>query len=92
MAEPRWIRFEVMPLTANRKTRTWKVLAKQDGSLVGLVSWHAPWRRYCFIVQAYMPSASVFDDQCLRDIAAFVESRTRQHRRQRDTGPAAQPA
>jgi hypothetical protein len=77
MSEPRWIKFLPMPrLTAN--TDRWEVVSKDGGEGLGTVEWYCPWRKYIFA-----PNADynlVFEETCLRDIAAFVEARTREHR------------
>lgn len=85
MSEGRWIRFEeVEPIPGSfgvgralqRKTRVWLVYAKQGGALLGTVFWFGPWRKYVFEAEP----RCVFEQDCLRDIAAAVESRTAEHR------------
>lgn len=73
----RWIRFEEGPRSPSGKTRSWSVVAKHGGVELGAVYWYAPWRKYAF---APSPYETVFEQDCLRDIATFIESRTREHR------------
>lgn len=76
MPEPKWIRFRLTPRRAGRKTDRWLVCAKDDDTLLGLVMWFARWRKYAFFPE----EGRVFEATCLRDIAAFCEERTREHR------------
>lgn len=76
----RWIRFSLVSEEglpgSRRKTRTWHVVAKESGFVVGRIAWYTPWRKY-----AFEPIRSaVFEQDCLRDIADFIEQRTREHR------------
>lgn len=63
---------------AGRKSKTliWNVLAKSSGANLGYVAWFARWRNYCFFPNENL----VLDKTCLRDIAAFVEYQSQQHR------------
>lgn len=73
MGEPRWIKFE---LAANLpKTQVFNVLTKEGGYL-GQVKWFGQWRRYCF----YPDVGSIYEQDCLRDIANFVQQQTAQHK------------
>lgn len=77
MSEPRWIRFEECPITTQRRTQVWNVAAKDDGMILGSVFWYSPWRRYVFGPTA--DCDTVYEQRCLRDIAAFVEEQTASH-------------
>lgn len=57
------------------KTKRWGVKGS-DGSLLAVVSWYAPWRKYT--VQ-FLPS-SIFDAVCLSEISAFISNETRRHK------------
>jgi hypothetical protein len=61
--------------SATGKTFTWIVEAK-DGSAIGEVKWFGRWRKYSF----YPASDCVFEQTCLREIAEFIEDRTREQR------------
>lgn len=66
---------------AGRKPRTfvWNVLAKASGAKLGYVAWFARWRNYCFFPDENL----VLDKTCLRDIAAFIEDQSKQHRQRK---------
>jgi len=78
MSEAQWIRFVEHRQLPGRKTRAWNVLSRDGGYALGEVSWHSPWRRFCFKVGGY--ASAVFEEDCLRDIAEFVEARTREYK------------
>jgi hypothetical protein len=78
MSEPRWIRFEEQPTSAVRRTRIWLVFTKDDDICLGGVEWYASWRKYVFQPTGFVPV--VFEERCLRDVADFVEARTREHK------------
>jgi hypothetical protein len=78
MSEGRWIRFTELKLEDKRVTKKWSVTSL-DGFNLGYIQWYAPWRQY-----AFMPLAStVFERQCLRDIADFCYHKSREHRQKR---------
>lgn len=57
------------------KTSLWDVRTN-DGSLLGEVRWFGRWRKYAF----YPRGDTLFEQTCLREIAEFIEMRTREHR------------
>lgn len=75
----KWLAFRDRGLSASAKTRRWAVQPKDGGRPIGLVIWHSPWRLYCF---APNPN-TMFEQDCLRDIAEFIQARTREHKRLR---------
>lgn len=76
--EPKWIRFErdIPTQAAHKKTLRWDVQPTDGGQSIGYVAWYGPWRKYTFSPQ---PN-TVFEQQCLRDIADFCERATTEHR------------
>ena len=72
----KWIRFDAGPPSASGKTATWTILTIDGAMVLGEVRWYGPWRKYTF----YPRSETVFEQDCLRDIAAFIEAHTREHR------------
>lgn len=72
----KWITFLESP-RPGLKTNVWEVCPINPplGS-VGQVKWLSRWRRYCFFPE----EGTVFEQDCLRDIAAFVEEKTRAHK------------
>lgn len=69
------ITFEPDTSGPSRKTLRWTVNAK-SGAYLGDVKWFARWREYCF----YAEFNGIFEQTCLREIAEFIEARTREHR------------
>ena len=76
-----FIRFE--PLTPNPATLRWAVMNRESHHQVGTVSWHGPWRKYCFFPGPGM----VFEEVCLQEIAAFLTAATTQHRQNKNQKP-----
>jgi hypothetical protein len=72
----RWITFEPASRPANRKTDVWFVHPLDGGFDLGQVKWFTGWRRYCFFPHL----DTVFEQDCLRDIATFCEDETRKHK------------
>jgi hypothetical protein len=86
MAES-WLTFVEAGTSTSGKTRLWAVTAKADGGRLGTVLWWAPWRKYAFV-----PTGDpVFEEDCLRDVAAFCERQTRDHRAARQHPAGAAP-
>jgi len=76
----RWIAFVDRGASPSGKTRRWEVRAKQGGDVLGVVQWWPAWRRYVF--QPAYPT--VFEQDCMRDIAAFIERATTDHKERRN--------
>ena len=55
-----------------RKTDVWRISGQVE---LGQVGWYAPWRRYAF----YPNPNTIYEPDCLRDLATFCEERTRAH-------------
>lgn len=64
----KWIEFVKLRKPTGRKTDIYQVVTKGGDSLLGQVSWYAPWRCYAF----YPNSNCVFEKQCLQDITSFI--------------------
>lgn len=71
-----WIEFTDEHPSASGKTNSWLVRASSDGTVLGRIAWHAPWRCYGFCPA----QLTVFEKDCLRLIADFCETRTREHK------------
>ena len=70
-----WVKFQLNERGIRAKTDTWEVWG--TGSHVGKIRWHSPWRKYCF----FPMWAPLFDEDCLRQIAEFIETQTAMHRK-----------
>lgn len=83
----RWIGFLIERLSPSGKTVVFTVAPKDSGAAIGEVRWYGPWRKYAFFPRP----ETVFEQDCLRDIATFCEQETKQHRKlQRGLIPASQ--
>lgn len=71
-----WIAFEPREPSASGKTKRWAVVPALGGESLGIVAWYAPWRKYCF----HPGGNTVFEQDCLRDIATFCAERTTEHK------------
>lgn len=71
-----FIRFRMEAPNSKKKTQVWVVSGDGGSSLLGVVKWFARWRRY-----AYFPLGEcVYEECCLREIAMFIEQRTKEHK------------
>jgi len=68
-----YIKFTEIYPDATRKTKKWSVLNKENEAHLGFISWYGAWRRYCF----YANATTIFEQNCLRDIANFIELQTK---------------
>jgi len=76
----KWIRFDLItPRCSGRKTDIWRVAEKDATDQtpdLGEVKWYGAWRKF-----AFFPFVNtLFEQDCLRDIANFCETETRKHR------------
>jgi hypothetical protein len=66
----KWIEFiELEELHTKKKTKTYKVVNKDNGSFLGFVRWFGSFRQYSF----FPSEGCVFEKTCLRDIADFMQ-------------------
>jgi hypothetical protein len=80
----KWVSFKLEePRRRELKTDVWHVWNLGESAHLGVVKWYGPWRKY-----AFFPAAeTLYEQDCLRDIAEFVESETVQHRKGRRAFP-----
>lgn len=64
--------------SAGKKTSVFDIIAKEGNTPLGEVRWYAPWRKYCF----FPLHRTLYEHQCLRDLATFCEASTTEHRDQ----------
>lgn len=86
----KWIRFEKNARPKDRKTDTWDVYSLGKPALddegyteLGVIRWIPGWRRYGFAPH----DQTIYEAECLRDLAAFCETETKKHK----TGEADPP-
>lgn len=78
-----WISFRLNDRAPKHKTDTWEVWSLDEASHIGQVRWYAPWRKYGFFPSSY----TVWEQDCLRFIAEFIEQETEKHRKGRRAFP-----
>ena len=76
-----YIEFKEIPTTT--KTKRFEVISKTDGSKLGEIKWHSPYRKYAFFVTCeeyfntkygqYTVDTKIFDTNCLKEIIAFID-------------------
>lgn len=75
----KWIKFDLQN-TPSRKTKVWVVWSSKEdfeGNELGQVRFYPQWRKYAFFPTAQ----TLFEQDCLRDIADFCETATKEWRR-----------
>ena len=83
MPEPKYIKFISDGTSTSGKTKVWRVTAKDDDSdFLGEVRWYGVWRCYGFFpfCGKIFQTVPVFEKQCLRDIADFLEDETKKQK------------
>lgn len=72
----KWIMFRPrLKRTPAQRTEQWDVISL-DGKLLGIVKWYGAWRQYAFFPEP----ETIYERQCLRDLAEFCEKETYKHR------------
>lgn len=72
----RWITVQWAGSSQSGKTEIWTVRNSTSMVLLGEIRWHGPWRKYAFVPAKF----TVFEEECLRDIANFCQDSTIRHR------------
>lgn len=62
----------------DRKTLYWRVLDSR-GRPLGFIEWYGAWRQYTFFPTGI--GQPVFNDDCLRELAAFLATQNVKHRK-----------
>jgi hypothetical protein len=69
----KWIEFTGGNTIPGGKTKLWEVRSKDQSAVLGEVKWYGPWRQYTYFANPH----TIYERQCLRDIADFCERETR---------------
>lgn len=77
-----WIKFEEVRKSESGKTVIWQIFTLDGTICLGEVSWFGRWRKYAF----HPERDTVFEQDCLREIATFCEAKTREHKYQTQSG------
>jgi hypothetical protein len=72
----KWITITWAGPSKSGKTSIYIVRTTDGHVVLGEVRWFGRWRKYAF----YPDPNTVYEQDCLRDIATFCEDITRQHR------------
>lgn len=75
----KWTHFKAAGRSPSGKTRVWNVESSHSHVDIGEIKWYGPWRQYCFFPDEY----TIYERQCLRDIATFCEEATSKQRRRK---------
>ena len=70
-----------IPGPTNQKALCWWIVNKHDDIELGSIEWTGKehWRRYAFFPRP----DTMYEEVCLRDIAAFCEAKTRDHKQRK---------
>jgi hypothetical protein len=71
-----YLNFDLIGHSQSGLTKRWMIKNSSDIAL-GQVCWHGPWRKYVFEA---VQGGDRFDHHCLREIADFCETVTKDHR------------
>jgi len=71
----KWTYAREANIMPKRKTNRWAICADEGEIELGEVKWLGKWRCYC-----YFPlNDTLYEKQCLRDLANFCETKTAEH-------------
>ena len=70
----KWIYVDFLCESKSGKTNIYQVIS--NGIHLGDIKWYASWRRYAF----YPNEETVYEKDCLRDIANFLAMATQEHK------------
>jgi hypothetical protein len=70
-----FLKFNDAGTSPSGRTKRWNVTSGEDSFVLGIIRWYAPWRKYVFD-----DGNSVFDANCLQEIADFVKTQTQEHK------------
>lgn len=88
----KYITFREVPnKKMGARTRVWNVINKRFDETIGQIKWYGGWRKYVFFIKIrseFVMSVDpeqrtadfvFFDSDCMRMIADFCESKTKEH-------------
>ena len=70
----KWIDFVLAE--EGEKTNIWDVVTSEGNKKLGIIKWFGRWRKYSF----FPLSDTVYENNCLKDIAEFIEEQMRKRR------------
>lgn len=79
-----YLEVREVPRDVKRITRRWEIFNKQRTIYLGEVAWWSAWRRYTF-----QPAPNtLFDSNCLGEIACFIDERMEERKHERNKADA----
>lgn len=77
----KWLEFSKAGTSESGKTIVWWLYSSKEDNIhtglhLGEIRWRGAWRKYAFFPEP----DTVFEQDCLRDIAQFCEDKTREHK------------
>lgn len=73
-----YVKFERVGMSSSGLTERWEVRSNSAVPIqLGWISWFAAWRKYCFSPAP----ATIFDSNCLIDIANRCSDLTKEHKK-----------
>ena len=77
----KWLEFSEPSPSKSGKTSIWLVYSNKEDAIhpdlsLGEISWRGGWRKYAF----FPDTDTVFEADCLRDLAQFCEDQTKAHK------------
>jgi len=60
------------------KTSVFEVSSNHDGTVLGKIFWHGPWRQYVF--EPMRLYGTVWSSDCLKELEGFLEVENAKHR------------
>ncbi len=76
----KWITFSEVGPSITGKTIIWYVYSSKDEDgtnlAIGEIRWFGRWRKYAF----FPDRDTIYEQDCLRDLAQFCEDKTKAHR------------
>ena len=71
----KWIKFVL--IKEGNKTNVWRVVTEERNEVLGEIKWFSRWRKYAF----FPAPETVYEDDCLKDIAEFIEQQMIERKR-----------
>lgn len=74
----KWIYF-TETFYEKRKTPIYHIFSKDGDLPLGEISWHGPWRKFCFFPE----KNTIFEITCLNDIIIFIQEKMNERNEKR---------
>lgn len=71
----KYLKFRLVQDDPRKNTKVYGVYSS-DNYTLGIIRWHNPWRKYCFLPY----SNTVHDASCLQEIIDFLDKINKEHK------------